>query len=197
MPKLTVALSIILSSLFIVSCSKEESKEEKGISVTYKLISIEAHTVATTHVAGGQDDEKTITYSDYITKNNSGTIQFSGSNVISSNIAYDIDTTMRAYIYMSNSLVDSLEEPFQMTVPPSSSVATYKMVTSDSIYFNSGFMSMGSGAQQTSPSGGKIKIDGNKLYITVSGSQTSTQVQQGMTITLDGHVTGKVTLQRM
>lgn len=196
MPKLSVTLSILFSSLFIVSCSKEESKDEKGLSGTYKFISMESHTVNTEEASDAQHTEKSVTYSDYITKDNTGSIQFSGSTLTSSNLAYSIDTTVKAYFYYNNSLTDSAEVPFQMTMPPSSGVTTYKMISSDSIYVNSGFIAMGGNTQQTVPSGMKIKVDGNILYMYANVSQTTSVVSQGVTDNKIVKASVKMTFQK-
>jgi hypothetical protein len=198
MSKLTLTLSISLFSLMIISCSKEESQEQKGLSGNYKFISAEAHIVSTTEAGSGPDNEKVITYTDYITKNNSGSLLFSGGNISSQNFSFSVDTTIKTFFYSNNVLLDSRELPFQVTMPPSNSTSTYKMITSDSIYVNGGFGSIGNGPQQqTMPSGGKIKFEGNMLYMTFKGIQSSSQIEQGQTILMNATMNVKYTFQKM
>jgi hypothetical protein len=183
----------------LVSCQKENSTSSSQANFlgNYKFISMQANTTTTAQATDGTDVEKTINLTNYITKENSGTIKFDETTATSTNLSYTIDTIMKTYYYINGSLEDSIEVPFQFTVPPSSSTAPYKLVGTDSIYFSSGSMFMNGSTQQTTPSGAKLRIDGDKLYMTMNVNQTSTQTQQGVVVESKAQASATITLQKM
>ncbi|MFL5787434.1 MAG: hypothetical protein ACJ748_05235 [Flavisolibacter sp.] len=190
------SIASVLISILVISCKKEISNEKADIQGNYKFISITAHTKSTTRTTSGTDVSEATTYSDYITQNNTGTVKIDGSTMTSQNLSYSIDTIMTS-IVTTNGTSDTIQMPFQVTVPPSSGTAAYQSISADSIYCPSGTIFMSGTTQAAIPSGARIKLDGDKLYMTVHGIQTATQTVQGETVYVYADVNGTVTLQKM
>jgi hypothetical protein len=189
----------VLICFLLISCQKEISNQNGGstdIQGNYKLLSITAHTKSTTRETLGSDVTEATTISDYITKNNSGTIKIDASSITSQNLAYTIDTIMTSII-TTNGSSDTIQMPFQFTPPPSSGSTPYKSITADSIYCASGSLFMNGTSQATVPTGARIKVEGNKLYMTIHGIQTSNQIVQGETLYLNEEVNATIAMQKM
>ena len=182
--------------ILAISCKKDVSNQNANIQGNYKFVSLTAHTVSTTRTSYGTDVAEATTYTDYITQNNTGTIKIDASTISSQNVSYTIDTVMTSII-IENGTRDTMQLPFQFTAPASSSMSTYKTITADSIYCPSGSLFMNGTSQATIPTGVKLKTDGNKLYMTFQGVQTSTQTAQGQTVYIYANVKATATLQKM
>ncbi|HEV7621729.1 MAG TPA: hypothetical protein VGO09_08350 [Flavisolibacter sp.] len=163
----------------------------------YKFISIYSKTTSASQTRLGTDIEKTVTKSEYVTKNNTGTTIIGATTMTTANVSYSIDTLVDVYSYTNGMLTDSMQLPFQVTSPPSNGSAPYKMIGSDSAYFSSGFLSMGGSTQPTVALGAKLKMDGNKLYMTINTSQHNSQEVQGVTVITDSDVYSVITLQKL
>ena len=201
-----IRLVPVLALVFLISCQKEVSSDQiasgggstsQSIIGNYKFISMTASTYSAVDVALPGNEEKDITISNYITKDNTGTIAITASTFASNNVGYSIDTIANVYTYINGSLFDSTQMPFQFAVPPGSSTASYKTVGSDSLYFTSGSAVSGGTTQQTQASGGRWKWNGNLLYMTFRTSQTSSQTVQGTQAVTTDTAYVVYTLQKM
>lgn len=212
--------------LLLVSCSKEKSVDTLGYTPgssnntnnssnnnnnnggsstgseigTWTFINMHATTLSSVEYNTGFSNEKAVTVSDYTTQNNAGTITFDGSKMTATGLAYDVNAIAKTYMYTDNVLDDSLDFPFTANIPSSTaSNATYKKVTSDSIYIQSGAftgMDPNGGTTQGMPSGYRLKWDGDKMYMSMSYTQTSNQVVSGMTQKTTMRITSVTTLQK-
>jgi hypothetical protein len=212
MKKINLILALVLSSLVFVSCQKEFSSEEGNnggggtgggsgtgsgnIIGTWKLLALEAKTNSTVVTGSGADQEKMVTISHYITKNNTGTMSFDGSKVTQTNISYSVDTTAKAYYYLGGSLVDSMEAPFQFALPSYSSTGNYRQIGSDSLEFDAGSGFMSGTAVQGAPGGMKFRIEGDKLFMTTRATTTQSQVVQGFNVVTTNTIQAEARLQR-
>ena len=184
--KKIIILLVGIVSTFIISCKKDsDSPSATAINGTWTFISMTANTSSTVEATEGSETDKTITKSNYTTEDNSGTITFDASTMTTDKVSYSVNTIAKGYTYLNNVFVDSMEAPFNFVMPPSSSTITYKMVGTDSIYFDQGSVFMSGATQSTAPGGGKIKMEGDILYLTQSGRQTIVQNVPGMTIKTD------------
>lgn len=189
MLKLTTAVLVLFASIFIVGCQKEVSENPPpttatgGLAGNYKLVSVELESVVSMETKDGDDDEKTVTLTHYLSKDNKGTVKIDATTMATSNIAYTIDATMKGYIYTNGILQDSVTSPLQLSTPPISSVAPYEVIGTDSIYFSAGSFLMDASASSTptasKASGGKFKVDGDKLYITSIINESGIKDVQG------------------
>lgn len=121
---------------------------------------------------------KSITYFNYNSQNNSGSVVFNANSICSSHgIGYSVDDTAYAYDYENGVLLDSSAPSFSYTVDTSSVTRSYTVIGNDSLYFPQGFISTSlSGAVQAPAGGGKFSISGNTLTITQSIYQDTTLV---------------------
>lgn len=175
---------IAVAILFITSCQKEiEPFDDSGstgtgtsISGTWNFVSLNGNTQSTQEYNESGTDYKTITYSNYTTINNTGTITFNDSTFNSANIGYYISSLLNGYDYENGVLVDSTQMPFSITIDSSNSTGKYELIGSDSIYFPQGsFVSVSGSQVQAEPSGAKYTLSGNTLTITQMVSKDTTQ----------------------
>ena len=193
---LKYSITSVLIMILAISCKKEVSNQTANIQGNYKFISLVGHTISTNRTSLGTDVEESTTYTDYLSQNNSGTVKIDASTITSQNISYSVDTTMTSYI-ISNGTRDTIQMPFQVDVPPSSGSTSYKSISADSIYCTSGTVFMNGTSQASMPTGVKLKTDGDKLYMTFQGSQTTTQSVQGQSVYMFTQVKSTITLQKM
>ncbi len=189
---------LISLAIFAASCKKDSSSDGSSTSLngTYDFVSMDASTVSSVsyYDAGTQYDD--ITDAVWHSKNNTGTVTFDGKNMTSSNIAYSVDTTIKAYFYEDGVLQDSVDYPFSVDIPQSSSTGTYKLVTSDSIYFGGGSIFFNGSVTSASPSGSKLKWVGDILYMTSSASKDTTETQYGVAALVHDEATITVGLKK-
>lgn len=94
---------------------------------------------------------KSVTYTEYTTKNNEGNLEIDGNNMKSKGLAYSIDTTTKTDYYENNKLIDSFKMPFKTDVSAADAVTGYKIITNDSIYVTNGLIFSGSTATSVEP----------------------------------------------
>ena len=94
------------------------------------------------------------------------------------NLTYEVNTIATGYIYDNNVLIDSVKVPFIYAVPPTSSTSAYTRVSADSITFTSGPLVNVGGA--TTPSGMKLQVVADKLFMTINASKVDVQTVFGM-----------------
>jgi hypothetical protein len=196
---LKLSIGSVFICILLISCQKEISNEKAGsanIQGNYKFLSMTAHTKSIIRTTVGTDVSESTTYSDYITQNNTGTIKIDASTINSQNLSYSIDTIMTG-IFNTNGSTDTIQLPFQFTAPPSSGTTNYQTITADSLYFPSGTLFMNGTSQATVPAGARIKLDGDKLYMTMHGIQTSNQTVQGEAVYQYAEVTATIAMQKM
>ena len=180
----------------LTACKKDTSNANStGIQGTYKF----KYVTAKTNSIAINDDEKGVTTSNYTTINNGGIIVFDNLNITSTGLTYEVDTIANYYEYEGTDLVDSLTSPFTFTLPPSNSVAAYKLIGTDSIYFPQGSATSGvggSGTIQGGPNGGRYSWNGKLLTITESFLKDSTFQDSGETIHLHESGVSSVVLEK-
>jgi hypothetical protein len=195
MKTFATSICIIVFYLALASCQKELSSSASSsgspgssagsdIKGNYDFVSLHAKTKSTNQSVSGSDVLKTVTVSDYTTANNTGTITIDASNITSTNIGYSANAVGNASYFENGALIDTFSIPLQFTIPPSSGVTAYKQISSDSLYFQSGFIVVSGTSQTSQPGGAKMKFENGILTLTSNISQTSTQVVQGESITI-------------
>jgi len=175
-------LSLLTAIIILSSCKKDNDTSTTAIQGTYKLKYLTAKTNST---VTGSDGEKSVTTSDYTTINNQGTLVFDQSNLTYTGLSYSIDTEAKYYLYQDNALLDSSSYPFQVTLPSTGAVGTYKLIGADSIYFPQGSVTGGASSGQTLASGGRYSFNGNLLTITQHVSKDSTFEDSGVTFNVN------------
>ncbi|HMG67363.1 MAG TPA: hypothetical protein VK588_06740, partial [Chitinophagaceae bacterium] len=196
----TITVTLLLSLVIaFTSCEKEvnyannnNSNNNTGgtggnstqdIIGTYDFVGISAHTESTVTVNTGGQDLKSVTISDYTSKDNTGTIQITSSQFISNNLGYAIDTIMNVKSYTDNVLIDDSDFPFTETIPGSGSTSPYTRITADSISIVGalGAPSDPSGTIPTGPVGVKLAWSGDTLLLKINSSFTQPITQGGVT----------------
>jgi hypothetical protein len=115
----------------------------------------------------------------------------------SKGLAYSVDADFPYVAYENDVQTDEGTLPFSITLPESSSVASFKLIGADSIYFpNGGFSNMGGMTTQSAATGGKYFLNDNKLIIIMSVIQTSLDNSTGIAILKNDEATATTTLTR-
>jgi len=185
MKAISIGLCYAFVSLIFFSCQKDVSDiPDSDISIlgNWKFVSMDVSTNSTVESTDALGSLKTITTSNYITENNTGNVTIDASKMSISNVSYSVNTIAEGYIYTDGSLTDSIEAPLQYNAPATSGVYNYRMIGSDSIYFDSGSFFMNGATQQSLPGGAKLKMQGDTLYLIQSSAQTKTLDTLGATI---------------
>jgi hypothetical protein len=187
--------------LLAVSCKKSQDGGSNAISGNYNLVNIHAHTHSIVDESDGiGDDLTTESVSDYISIDNGGGIDITGNTMSTVKFTYSVSTELLGAEYYNGVFQDSLSQPFDITIPPTSNSSTYKLIGTDSIYFPSGFISSPSGGApvQSVAVGGKYALSGNTLTMTITlPPQVSTENESGgITATLSSDAVETVTLQK-
>lgn len=171
------------------------SNTEKG---TWKFLYMRGITSSTIEYTFAGDKIKSVTLSDYTTDNNGGTLKFDGSTMTGTALTYSVDFLAKGYFYTNNVLEDSLEVPYGYSIPPTSSTASYKKVTSDSIYVQAGALTVvgSSGTTPSSAGGYKLAWNGDQMTMTATFDQSTTQLNQGVSQRQTFHAVQILTLQK-
>lgn len=121
--------------LFFAACKKSSSNSTKGLTGTWAFLGGSAQIQSTSQQPGGVT---MVTNTNYLTKNNTGTMTFKTDSLIISGLGYSVDTTIKAYFYYNGTVYDSATQQVSLSIPPTSATAKYTMVGTDSLYFPNG-----------------------------------------------------------
>lgn len=174
MKRINILLVACICSLLFMSCQKELTmdsslglNETASITGNWKFSGMHTKTESTVELSDGIDVLKSVTFSEYHSKNNTGNIVIDDSKMTGSNIGFEIDTIARAFMYENNVLIDTLSVPFSFIAPPTNSVSPYVRVAQDSLYFTGGLFAIGSGPTTAgNPVGAKLQIKDDKVIFT-------------------------------
>jgi hypothetical protein len=201
-PKLPFLLCASLT-LFLWACKKSSNlpAPTNTIAGTYTLVSLHVKVTGTDQASQGGVTAKTITYTDYTTIDNGGTITITPDSMYATDMTYTVDTSVMVYEYENGQLLDSLVYPFYFNLPPTSSASKYRLITNDSIYYYGGGLidpglSGGSGTTTTQGGGGRYVLSGNILTLTSHLSQSYTDNSQGFPISVVNKGIETVVLQK-
>lgn len=200
MSNFTRFFCVALLAVSVVSCKKESSEPNTNagdLQGTWDFVSMTVSSESTVSYTISGSETKSVTETDYTTTNNSGTVTIDASNMASSNLAYSVSTVASAKTYVDGSLLNETEFPFNFSAPSSSGSAAYKVVSADSLYFESGSTIFANGVTQASePSGAKYRIEGNQLYITQNVKQSTSQTEGGIIIKQEVEAVAEIKLQK-
>lgn len=171
--KITNPWFLVCAVVFVlVSCQKEKSIDTLGQSGSstgnWKFLYLQASTSTTIDEKDPTGETRSITLSDYTTDNNTGTVNFSGTKMSYTGLSYTIDGVAQSLISINGGPYDTTEIPFTASLPATSGEATYKKISSDSLYFTSGSVtSVGTGGTVSSqPAGYKLNFFGDTMTMT-------------------------------
>ncbi|MBS1566384.1 MAG: hypothetical protein JST39_18520, partial [Bacteroidetes bacterium] len=158
------------------------------ITGNYKFVSTYAVTSSSVQYSFLGSVYKTVTVSDYTSINNVGTVNITSNTLASNGIGYSISDTAIAYSYVDGTLIDTIQSPFDVTIPPTSSTVTYKQISADSIYVPAQGGSMAAGYH--------ITVNGNILTMTSSIVHDTAVNVSGVTASQHSTAKSVTTLQK-
>lgn len=189
-------LALLALSLVFVSCKKSNDSGNSGQLIgNYKFLYVSLQSQDIAEESAGGQTEKTITYSNYTTVQNSGTVSFTADSIAAHGVGYTATFDALGYVYLNNVLTDSLSFPFSETYPPTNSATKYDIIGKDSIYFHGGYPTAGLGGGSTiaPPSGGRFSFKSDTLFI-VSHVFQATPPQSSGGVTVSSSATGVATM---
>lgn len=189
--KFTHSLYLLaIMTIAFMACSKEESAEPDENSTasqkligTYDFLYLAAHTESDIEVVFPEGTMRTVSISDYISKENSGTYTFTANEMIAENTNYKIDTTFNTKFYTDDVLDNEVDMPFTFSVSDYDATSSYKLIGTDSIFAEGGFSNIpGGGGQGTpiTPSGTKFFWSGDTLTFYAEYAAWTTVTEEGI-----------------
>lgn len=147
----------------------------------WNFVQIDAVTESSSEFSVADSDKKTLAFMNYITKNNHGTVTIDDSVIHTIGITYTVSSTIKTYSYVDGVLNDSNENRVNMVFPETESIAPYKVVGPDSIYFTKGgFTDIAASRFRTKPSAAKVILEGNTLSFKQNLFKDTTQNIDGI-----------------
>ena len=173
---------IVITAIVFYSCQKElhdgattppveppvnvdSSNLIDSIKGDWNFVDITAETQSSSEYVLPGSSRKTLAFMDYITTNNHGTVTIDDSMIHTMDITYTVSSTIKTYTYVDGVLIDSNETSINMAFPETESIAPYKVIGADSIFFpKGGFTDIAASRFKTRPSAAKkVVIEGNTL----------------------------------
>jgi hypothetical protein len=219
MRKLYHLLLFVAFVMAVVSCQKEKSNEDGVTPPTpvggplpidsvppatntevgnWKFISLSGKLGQTAEFSQLGGAAKAVSSSAFTSQNNGGTVTFDNSTMTANQITMSVNATAKTYIYLSGILLDSMNTPLNESLPPQSATSNYKKVGADSLYFaDGGFLNaLTGGLLPATPTGCKLKFEGNLMKMTVVVDTVTTQNFQGVPAKIAIHAELIATLQK-
>lgn len=195
--KLKLATFLFFFSVILfTSCKKDSNETPNVITGSYKFIHLSASTVSAVSYMEAGTLQRAVTYSEYTTKSNTGSLEIDGRNMKSTGLSYAVDTITRTDYYEDNEWIDSFETPFKVNIPASDGTTGYKIITGDSIYVTNGSMFSGGTTTSVEPTGMKYRIEGDKLIFNLTGAKSQTMQQAGVTMLQEINVKAEAVYQK-
>jgi hypothetical protein len=220
MRKITPLLIVSCILLSLIACQKETSLETLGATPgtggsgpggsggggstngtevgTWKYVYTRQVIDQTILADMGVGVMKSIYSADFTTINNSGTIKFDGTTATLTDLATSVNATMKITSTFAGVTSPAITQPLTEDQPAASSTVTYKKVGTDSLYCpNGGFMNFSfAGPDPSAATGYKLKWDGDKMTLTETFDESSTQTVSGVNAKLVEHTVTTITLQK-
>lgn len=189
-----LSLSLPLA-LFLAACgNKDDDPKPAGdaLSGTYEYVSIYVKgTSESTMTDPDFPDLKMITNMEYTTIENKGTCVFENGKMTSTNLSYKVSSNFVVESF-SDGVSDGepVSRPFNWTAPNTNAVSTYKLIGTDSVYFDQGTTFFPSTNPQTGatetpsiPTKAKFTSANGELVLTSRHNLFSSETESGITIT--------------
>jgi len=178
--------------------SGNNNNSTSNIEGDYDFVGMAAHTESAITVNAAGSEVKAVTVSDYVTKENTGTMKITSDQLISTNLGYSIDTVVNVKTYLDNVLYDDSDVPFAQSAPPTNGPTPYVRVSADSITATGflGIPSDPSGSIPTGPTGLKLSWSGDTLLMKINTTITQSVTQQGVPGTMVASVIGTFKLKK-
>lgn len=200
MVKNITVLSAVLVILTMVACKKSNSGSGANnlAGTTWNFTSLTSNTNITASETVLGQTIKIVDIADFTTIDNTGTIAFTADSMVGTGVGYTIDTTYTTYDYVA-STIDTVVSPLQTTVAPTNSTAGYKLIGSDSIYFENGSspfsVSLYAG-DTVQIQGAHYSISGSTLTLTSTLTKTQSIDTLGTSIPATALIKSTITLSK-
>lgn len=193
MKKIYTTVILLLFSVSIISCSKDDDVNPSAIEGEYKFIGMTSDVTTDGSTVSEGMTVRSVTRLKYESENNTGTMSFKGENLNTTNVGYYAYGTIYSQSYFGSEAMGPYESEFELTVPPSSSKGKFKVVGTDSISFEAGTMQINNQQLVAKPGGAKFKVEGDILTLSMSVSQSQKVYLNGYS--MDAKASGKVTIK--
>ena len=182
MCRLLTMLTLFLSFAVFFSCKKSNSKNGGGsVRGNWKFVYLKAQTNTTVSQNGSSNIDK----SEYTGMNGSGTIDFTADSVIVTNLSYTISGMEWFYVYVGNTLLDSVSSPLSGLVPAFDEATTYQQIGNDSLYFPAGMFSTTGITGTTQVNGARYVFKNDTLEITEQLTVTQSGVNTSVSSVIE------------
>ncbi len=134
----------------------------------------------------------------FTSQNNGGTITVDNSKMTDSGITMSVNTSANTYVYVNGFLVDSVQTPLNQTLPSQNASSDYTKIGSDSLHFqDGGFLNaLTGGLLPATPTGCKLKFEGNLMKMLMIFDTVTTQDIQGVPAKVTVHAELVATLRK-
>lgn len=188
---LRLSLTLLTFSFFAVSCMKEKSfsnsgntgntgntNTSKSIAGNWKFVSSGGTTSVIVEARDGAILWKMQTFLNFTSSNPKGFYTISTTEIKANNISYDYNGTLRSIAYMNNELLSDETVPMNSSITDYTYISPYRLIGNDSIFFSS--YRSNTPSATSAPMGGRYKLEGNKLTITMNTSVTESVINSGL-----------------
>ncbi len=192
---LIILCSVILG---ITSCQKELSYEapvlpsqRDSLTGNWKFLSLDVKSAVTISTPGIPFAPTTDVITDFISKNNLGTLKIDSFNLDLTDLSYSIDTIAKINTYFAGTLLSSEQEDVVYDSSPYTTVSEYRLIGTDSIYFpNADFINLPDNLLFVSQpiSGMKYKFEGGKLNFRTSVDINQTDSSSGINLNFKARI---------
>lgn len=205
--------------LAVVSCKKEKSNED-GVRQpppavggplpgdttptgntevgNWKFVNLSGTMANTAEFSQAGVAGKAVNSGSFTSQNNGGTVTFNNSTMTANGITMAVNATTTTNIYLNGLLVDTRQTPLNESLPPQNATSAYTKVGTDSLHFaDGGFLNaLTGGLLPSTPTGCKLKFEGNLMKMTIIFDTITTQDYQGIPAKLRVHAELLATLQK-
>ena len=194
---------------FLVSCQKESSLQGDSVNNVnnailgkWNFVGMVANFKSSVTTGIGPAEEKIISSYGFISQNNTGTVTIDDKNITSTALGYSIDTVVNTEFYLGGVLIDEFETEFEMEMPLSNGATKYKAIGTDSVYFESGFVTLdpsggGTGTPTaTIPTGSRISWSNDTLVLKTIVSNSTIQNVNGVSAKVTTNISQIVKLKK-
>jgi hypothetical protein len=206
LPTIKLYFTTFFFIVALASCQKEinyaipnaSPVPSNSIVGDYDFVGLTGHTVSSVTVTDQGQTIKTVTVSDYVTKNNVGSTTITSNQFIGTGVGYSIDTTVNETTYVNNAQTAQFNVPFVGTVPPTNTISPYIQITPDSLTVTGDFGALPdpSGNVPTGPIGLKISWSGDTLFLKENSTFTQSVTQNGVPGVMTGTAIGVTKLKK-
>lgn len=191
-------LTLVVLAATLFSCQKQIGfdspiiPDDDTIPVTggdikgnWKFLYVDMDLKTTTEFAESGFNVKAVSSYNTRSTSNAGTIKIDATNFAGTGLSYTVNTDVKVITYFNNVKGDEVTTPLNFPVPPYNFTSPYKIVTADSIHFESSLLMNLPNADPSVPvqspaTGAKFQVKSDTLIISVRQALQQTMNQGGI-----------------